>query len=151
MQGSAWLQLLRVLPPEHLDKLILITVNGIEINLQGILRTDPEYLTVRGRLAASTEGGRVFFLPYDQICLIGFRDGIPEAKIQEMLGAAPSINGLSHAPDAALPADGNGAPPPVSESGKSSRTSLQPAKAALLERLRRARSGQDTPPRHPSR
>jgi hypothetical protein len=146
MQGSAWVSLLRLLPPEHLDKLILITVNGIEIYLQGILRTDPEYLTVRGRLAASTEGGRVFFLPYDQICLIGFRDGIPEAKVQEMLGAAPagSTNGLSHASDAALPADANAASP-VSESSKSSRTSLQPAKAALLERLRRARSGQDTP------
>ena len=151
MQGSAWVQLLRLLPPEHLDKLMLITVNGTEINLQSVLRTDPDYLTIRGRLAASTEAGRVFFIPYDQICLLGYKEGIPEAKIQEMFGtgSAALTNGLSKAADRAVPGDGTGSPR-VSESAKSSRTSLQPAKAALLERLRRARNGQDTP-KHPSR
>jgi hypothetical protein len=153
MQSSAWIQLLRQIPAENHDKIVLMTSNGTDINLQAVLRLEKDYVALRGRLAASTEAGRVFFVPYDQLCLIGFREGVPEAKIMQMFGSAVPGAAAAVAPEA-LPAagegplpegDGNGSSPaPVSESAKSSRTSLAPAKAALLERLRRAR-GPDSP------
>lgn len=150
MQSSAWVQLLRQIPAEYHDKVVLMISNGTEINLQTVLRTESDYLALRGRLAASTEGGRVFLVPYDQLCMLGFREGMPEAKILAMYGpdavaaaAAATPSTAVEVPPAAT--DNNGTPPAVSESSKSSRTSLAPAKAALLERLRRARGGPDSP------
>lgn len=151
MHGSAWVELLRRIPADHHDKIVLNTGAGTEVNLQTVLRTEGHYLVIRGRLAASTDAGRVFFVPYEQIRLLGFREAISEAKVAEWFGGpapAPASSEAGHTmlstqlPAVPLAPGSNGsasAPQPASS------PALSPAKAALLERLRRARLGPEGP------
>ena len=80
MQSSVWATLLRQIPTECHDQLMLTTFGGTEIAIQGILRIDHEFLAIKGRLAGSQDAGRVFFLPYCQIDYLGFQRALKEVR-----------------------------------------------------------------------
>ena len=86
MHDSAWMKLLRHIPAGEQSKLMLVTTSGTEITIQSFLRIDPECLALRGRLAGSTDGGRVFFVPYANIDYFGFQQPVKEAEFHELFG-----------------------------------------------------------------
>src|SRR5579884_1530208 len=88
MQGPSWTNILRLIPADQHARLVLITHNNTEIHLQGILHQDRDFIIVRGRLAASTDAGRVFFLPFDQVHYLAFREPMTESDVMSMLGLA---------------------------------------------------------------
>ena len=142
MHGASWSNILQLIPAEQHAKLVLITHNNTEIHVQGILHTANDYLLIRGRLAASTDAGRVFFIPFDQMHYLAFRDPLSEADTLALLGLQPGAP-ATRPPAPSRPAETTvteATPPPAAKS--SINTSGAHAKAALLERLRRAR-GQD--------
>jgi hypothetical protein len=178
MQNSAWIALLRLIPPEQQDNIILTTSNGTDIAVQTVIRAENDYLVLRGRLTGTTEGGGFFFLPYDQIVYLGFLRPWKEIEIRAMFGEkilppvsaeeerstaqpeiAPPPEGVENAPQ--TPA----APPPAEDSpkrsGGGSGTFIRPGrrtpavgpsstnKAALLEKLRSRRSESGNPPSSP--
>ncbi len=126
MRSSSWAALLQHIPPEKQDDLMLVTKSGQEINVNNILRIDQEFVAFRGRLAASQDAGRLFFVPYSNIDYFGYQKPIKESDFQEMFGSfslpdPPPANG-----EAAAPAAGSRNPPAI--------------KSAVLERFR-SRSG----------
>lgn len=147
MQGASWTNILRLIPTDQHAKLVLITHNNTEIHLQGILHHDRDFLLVRGRLAASTDSGRVFFLPFDQVHYLAFRDPMKESDVLSMLGLeAPAVTAATtSSQDTAV----EGAAPEASAEtpAPADLASGQFAKAALLERLRRARGSDKGGPR----
>lgn len=152
MQGPEWIRMFRHIPPAQQDSLVLMTAAGIEIALQTIVRLEESYLVVRGRMAGTTDTGRLFFVPYDQITYVGIQKMVAEAEIQALLGEP----GAPVAPARPAPAEqstgepaaesGLAAPPDPSRPG--SRPGA-PSKEQLLERLR-ARSHTGTTFRPPS-
>jgi hypothetical protein len=125
MSSAAWARLLRFIPETEHDSLMLITANRTEIAIQAILRIDPDFLIIKGRLAGSQDAGRVFFIPYEQLDHIGFNRAVKDAEFNEMFAGfdAPSPAALTF-PEAA--ADGNSSPTPAPPTMKS----------AVLERFR---------------
>ena len=115
MHNSAWVKLLRHIPAEQQSKLMLVTTGGIEITIQSLLRIDAECLALRGRLAGSTDAGRVFFVPYSHIDYFGFQQPLKESEFHELFAnlnlpaapapAAPPANPPSDKPADAPPAD----------------------------------------------
>jgi hypothetical protein len=105
MHSTTWVKLFRHIPAEEQAKLMLVTTGGTEIAIQCFLRIDPECLALRGRLAGSTDGGRVFFVPYSHIDYFGFQQSIKESEFRdlfgglEMQGAATAPASRSTAPD----------------------------------------------------
>jgi hypothetical protein len=104
MHSSAWVALLRFVPADQQNQLVLVTTGGTEIAMQCILRIDHEFMALKGRLAGSQDAGRVFFVPYSQIDYIGFAGEVKESAFHEMFGGlivpAPpgvGVNGY-HAP-----------------------------------------------------
>ena len=165
MQSSAWIALLRRIPPDQQDTLAIMTTVGIEINLQAILRVEGDYAVIRGRLAGTTDTGRVFFVPFSQINYLGFTREVREPQIRALYGegpagelAQPKPEAVTPAPAAAEPAASDPTPPaapPPPDPGPSSESrppgSLKiPRKSGLLERLR-ARALAGTNPRPPSK
>lgn len=134
MQNSAWIELLRLIPENQYAGLMATTTSGTEINIQAIVRIQPDYLVLRGRLAGSMDQGKIFFLPYDRIQLIGFREEVKEADVQALFAGYDA--GAAAAPLEAKPA-------PQDEPDKSSPPAAPPSKAALLDRLRKARAAQE--------
>lgn len=140
MHGASWANVFQLIPTEKYDKLVMTTHNNTEIHIQGILYSTREFLIVRGRLAASTDAGRVFFIPFDQVHYLAFREPISEADTYALLGLQPSQSNAPRAPTNSTADTGveSSASAPTAESDV--RASGVSAKAALLERLRRARA-----------
>ena len=89
MQADLWKALLRSIPEEHLDNLILMTAQGTEVNVQAILRMDEQVVILRGRLAGSNDAGRIFVLPYEHFDHIGFQRPLTDAQLQTIFGIVP--------------------------------------------------------------
>lgn len=160
MQQSTWIGLLRLIPPEKHDSLVVVTIIGIEITIQAVFRIEEEYVVLRGRLAGTSDAGRVFFLPYDQINFLAFQKEVAEAQIQDLYGdsgtagsaaaaALDLVEEVAVAAPAALPAGSSPTPSP-SPGQKTpppdvARPTIQSpllGKTRLIERLRaRAQPG----------
>ncbi len=168
MQSSAWIILLRRIPPEQHNTLAIVTTVGIEINIQNIVRLEDDHAVIRGRLAGTTDSGRVFFVPFDQINYLGFVKEVKEAQIQALYGEGPppqaaeqKSEALSTGPSVAQPTASDAtpvpAPPPQPEANSPEEPSKPapqlkiPRKSGVLERLRaRAQFGRNSaPPSNP--
>jgi hypothetical protein len=89
MQAACWMRLLRRIPESQHDKLMIVTSVGIEVSIQTVMRAEDDYFVIRGRLAGSTDTGRIFFVPYDQINYLCINKDVPEAQIRGMYGEGP--------------------------------------------------------------
>ncbi len=119
MPSAAWARLLRLVPPKDQDDLMLLTSNRTEFAVQAILRLDPDFLIIKGRLAGSQDQGRVFFIPYEQIDHIGFYRAVKDAEFNEMFA---DLEGRRPRPSEPAAGEANG--------------SKTPMKSAVLERFR---------------
>lgn len=153
MHNAAWVKLLSHIPAQEQSNLMLVTTSGTEIAIQCLLRLDPECLALRGRLAGSTDAGRVFFVPYSHIDYFGFQQPLKEAEFHELfsnlelLGPAAPLPPMQATapPEAAAPA------PPVAPSAHPtpSRSPLA-IKSVVLEKFRsRSVTNQGTQMRPP--
>ena len=145
MQNRAWMALLRLVTPTHQENLVLTTNSGLEIAVQTVIRTEDEYVVVRGRQTGTTEGGGVFFVPYDQIHFLGFQKPVREMDIRALYGEvvaaeASAEDKPAEAEGAATPpAEPAAATPPVNGAANPTPLPGSTSKAALLERLRSRR------------
>ncbi len=119
MQADLWKALLRRIPPEQLDNLMVMTAQGTEVNVQALLLMEEDYMVLRGRIAGSNDGGRIFVLPYEHLDYVGFQKPLGDAELQAVFGLAP-------APAAPIP----GPPEPAAESAPPPPAEPQPAAAA---------------------
>jgi hypothetical protein len=131
MHDAAWVKLLRHIPANEHSNLLLVTTSGREIAIQCLLRIDPQSLALRGRLAGSTDAGRIFFVPYQHIDYFGFQQALKEAEFHELFG---SLESLSAEPPAAAPGPSEPAVPPPADLTPP-RTPLA-IKSAVLEKFR---------------
>jgi hypothetical protein len=149
MQDAAWVQLLRYVPASEHSNLLLVTASGREIAIQCLLRIDPHCLALRGRLAGSTDAGRIFFVPYSHIDYFGFQQPLKEAEFHDLFGSLESLNAAeppvapSAPPSAPEPAEA----PPLGSAHPTPRNPLA-IKSVVLEKFR-ARSQTGTQLRPP--
>lgn len=166
MESSAWIILLRRIPPEQHNTLAIVTTVGIEINIQDLVRMEDDHVVIRGRLAGTTDSGRLFFVPYNQINYLGFTKEVKEAQVRALYGegppqaAEPKPEALNTEPPMPEPAASDAAPvpappppeptPPVEPPKPAPQLKL-PRKSGVLERLRaRAQLNKtSTPPSNP--
>ena len=59
MQGASWIALFERIPAKLHDTLALTLVTGAEIIMQSLLRLESDFAIMRGRMAGSTDAGRV--------------------------------------------------------------------------------------------
>jgi hypothetical protein len=88
MQSAPWLELLRKLPAEVHQQLVLTTEGGVEFAVQSILLMEGECLVFKGRVSGSQDAGRLFFVPFDHIDYVGFNRTVSEEEFKSWYGAA---------------------------------------------------------------
>jgi len=168
MHGNAWASLLKHVPAEMHEQMMLVTVGGTEIALSTVLRIDHEFVAFKGRLSGTQDQGRLFFMPFQNIDYLGFQREIKDEKYHEVFGNLVVPPPLQSAPVALtaevaalpLPAPQAAAPPhpqpppepepvpqpepaPVVPSASLPARTPMPIKSAVLERFR-SRSNQGT-------
>src|SRR5260370_25921770 len=84
MLNASWATLLRQIPVEQHDQLMLRTNNRTEISVQNLLRIDYEFVILRGRLSGSQDNGRLFILPYANIDYIGINRTVKDDEYTAM-------------------------------------------------------------------
>jgi hypothetical protein len=145
MQSSGWVTLLRLIPPNHQENLIITTTNGVEIALHRLLRIEDEYLVARGRMMGTTDGGTFFVLPFDRINHIGFAKPIKEHQVRNIFGEAceaPAVNEKAETEEPAPAAEAADGAPGQKGNGNNA---AGVDKSNLLERLRARRSATEYP------
>jgi hypothetical protein len=170
MTNAEWVEMLRLIPAQLHNVLVMMTNTGIELSVETIFRFEPTYLVMRGRLAGTNDNGRVFFVPYDKLTYANINRAVSENEIraiygQELVEERAELTGDSPIQDAESPqelvttlpmnaptpppAPAATAPPPAPASRLSSSDTAAAAKTVLLERIRAARAGL-TPPGRPA-
>lgn len=115
MQGASWITLFRRIPARLHNTLALCLTTGGEIVIQDILRLEADYIILRGRMAGSTDAGRVVIIPYDRIVDVAFTKTMSEQEVQKIFAklapvgevketpAAPAAEGVADGGDSAAP------------------------------------------------
>jgi hypothetical protein len=86
MQSDTWKALLDKIPTDYHHSLLVVTSVGLEVSLQAVLRREDDYLIVRGRLAGTTDTGRIFIIPYSQINLLCIQKSLAPAEVRALFG-----------------------------------------------------------------
>lgn len=141
MQAQTWIALFRHIRPEQQSLFTIITANGTEFTVQNFIRLEPEFMIVKGRLAASQDAGRVFFVPYDTIDSFSYTNPVRDSDVEEHFG---KLTFAAPMPAQATPVD---EPPPVRPSLLDQPTPVPPGsgprpaiRSEVLERFRNNRS-----------
>jgi hypothetical protein len=108
MQNTEWIELFGLFPASQHDKLMIQMTNGIEIAITSLLRLEGPYAVVRGRVAGTSDAGRVFFVPFDRISYLCFQKEVREAAVLALFGESPPA-----APVGQEPAETAAAPDPA--------------------------------------
>jgi hypothetical protein len=159
MQAAVWMELLGLIPEHQRNQLVVMTTARVEITVQDLVRMDEDYLAIRGRLAGSSDAGRLFFIPYDQIVYLGLQKPVTDQEITAIFGTAPPARAAAPQPGAEVaaeelpPQEPEPEPAPEVEGirGAAHLTpTVMPNRNELLERIR-SRSKGATGPRPPGK
>jgi hypothetical protein len=127
MQNASWATLLRQIPADQHDQLMLHTANGTNITIQNLLRIDYEFVIFKGRLAGSQEQGRLFIIPYSNIDYFAFNRSVKDEEYMALFAGVNIPN-----PDAPpRPAVAEEPRPVVKPTRQGA-----PVKSSVLERFR---------------
>src|ERR1700736_6301393 len=86
MQGASWIGVIRRVPASLHDSLVVVTTTRAEIFVQKVIRLDRDFLVCLGRLAGSTEQGKVLIIPYDQMTYLAFNKKMSDDEIYSVVG-----------------------------------------------------------------
>jgi hypothetical protein len=146
MQNTAWVTLLRLVPPVLHNSLVIMTTIGQEFAVQNIFRLEEEYLVIRGRMAGTSDAGRAFMIPYNQINFVGFTKPMKEHDLTAVYngtytGALNSEGENAAAPVVETPAPEPVEPPPAevptpAPAPPPAPEKKPPSRVLLLERVR---------------
>lgn len=121
--------------------------NGFVLSVETVARFEPEYLVFRGREGGTSDEGRAFFVPYDEICYVRIERAVRLGELKKMYGEAGYVDaedrlGGEPQPEPAKAAPAMPAPVPMpvtpTTSGPTDPASI--AKQNLLDRIRAARA-----------
>jgi hypothetical protein len=70
MLNPEWIDVFRLIPPEEHTKLIIALQNGTELSVDTLIRFEPHFLLMRGRVAGTIDEARGFFVPYSQMLYV---------------------------------------------------------------------------------
>ena len=149
MTNQEWIDMLRVIPEEDQNALVLVLQNGCEISVDTLFRFEPNFLILRGRVGGTTYEGRAFFVPFDQMLYFRIERVTVLAELREMVSASPGL-AAAYVPETAALASAVPEPPPVAPSAPSV-TDATANRNALLDRIRAARATQVASNRHNTR
>ncbi|MGF1578565.1 MAG: hypothetical protein ACFCD0_04305 [Gemmataceae bacterium] len=164
MQYKNWPSLLRRIPSEYHEGLLVSTITGGEIVIQSVVHLDEQFLIIRGRPAGSSDGGKVIMIPLANVNYMMFQQVLSEEGVAELFsGETPEFVALPSSANAVeedhREADGpeaNGEypvePKESDRNGHSSPTTtsvdpIHPSKALLLAKLRARLQGDNDKPK----
>ena len=94
--NQAWIALFQRIPIDLHDTLALGMATGAEIVVQRIVKLEPDFMIIRGRLAGTQDTGRVVMVPYPQLTFVAIQRDLTDSDVEGIFGkgAPPGPAGL---------------------------------------------------------
>jgi hypothetical protein len=150
MRREDCLEMLKRIPEDMIPQVNLVLSNSFVLTIEAVARLESTYIVFRGREGGTSDEGRAFFVPYEEICYIRIEREVRMGELKRMFGetgfldSQDRLNGATVAEptnEVAKTAVNNPTPPPVQTPtpiGSSDPGSI--AKQNLLDRIRATRA-----------
>ena len=70
VEAASWKNVFESIRPEDQKSLVVRSVDALEIAVEAIARVETEVVMIKGRIAGSADGRRVFIIPYDKLSTV---------------------------------------------------------------------------------
>ena len=144
MRREECVELFKLVPEISHPQMNLVLRNQFVLSVEVIVRFEPTYVAFRGREGGTTDEGRAFFVPYDEIAFIRLERVVRLGEMKAMYGETGYIDAedrlsAPEQPEAKkeLVVDAQ-TPLPAAPSGPQDPASI--AKQNLLDRIRATRA-----------
>lgn len=135
--NEAWIDMFRRIPANLHDGLTVGLRSGAEIAIQTILKLEPEFIIMRGRLTGTQEGGKILMMPYAEMTVLSIMRPMSDVEIEATFGKGappapidvPPVSAETSAPPAAPAAE------PASDPAAAKKAE-QATKSVMLAKLR---------------
>jgi hypothetical protein len=144
--NEAWITLFRRIPESMHDGLAIGLRSGVEVAIQTILKLEPDFIILRGRLTGTQEGGKTLMMPYTEMTVLSIARPMKDTEIEAIFGKGdpPALIALppvgADAPAAAAPAEPPAKVATVNDSAAAvnppPRKPEQQSKSVMLAKLR---------------
>ena len=92
--NQAWITLFRRIPVDLHDTLALGMATGAEIVVQRIVKLEPDFMIIRGRLAGTQDTGRVVMVPYPQLSFVAIQRDLKDSDVEGIFGKSAPLASL---------------------------------------------------------
>ena len=136
MRRDDCVEVFRRIPEESHPQINLVLRGQGQITVDTVAGYEPHYLVIRGREAGSTDEGRGFFVPYEEIAYVRIERVVRLGELKAMLGPGAE----SHAPAAAAAVEPETTPIPAVAVTPAPLDPAAIAKQNIRDRIRAARA-----------
>lgn len=143
--------IVRRVPAADASLTVLTLRNGNTLTIDTVIRFEPTYLVMRGREGGTTDEGRAFFVPYDDVSYIKVDRSVKSVELRRIYGENVALDAeeqivadaaaITAAADATAAATADGQP--ILPAAAVDPATL--AKQKLLARIRAARTSTSGP------
>lgn len=90
MQRAALQDILGRVSASDATSIVITLNNGLFLSVDTIVRYEQDYLVMRGREGGTTDEGRAFFIPYDEIGFVKIDRMVKASELKRMYGETVS-------------------------------------------------------------
>ena len=144
MRREECVELFKLIPESYHPQVNLVLRNQFVLSVDVVVRFEPMYIVFRGREGGTTDEGRGFFVPYEEIAYIRLERVVRLGEMKQMYGETGFVDaedrlsaGEQKEPEEALAVDTK-TPLPVPTAMPQDPASI--AKQNLLDRIRATRA-----------
>ncbi|MBA4066077.1 MAG: hypothetical protein C0501_20630 [Isosphaera sp.] len=139
MRKDDCVEMFKRIPGEMHQQVNLMLRNGFVVSVETVARFEPHYLVCRGREGGTTDEGRAFFVPYDEICYVRLERVVRLGDLKRMYGETGHLDAEDRlsAPSESAPVPSD-VQTPAPTPAPTDPASI--AKQNLLHRIRAARA-----------
>ncbi len=84
--NQAWIAMFRRIPANLQDTLALGLTTGAEIVVQKIIKLEPDFMLIRGRLSGTQDNGRIVLIPYGQLTFVALTRILKDQEVESIFG-----------------------------------------------------------------
>ena len=142
MRREDCVDLFKRIPEDILPQVNLVLSNSFVLTVEAVARFEATYLVFRGREGGTSDDGRAFFVPYEEISYIRIEREVRMGELKKMFGETGFIDSADRL-NTSIANPAEAAKNPVDVTPPPSGVSSDPASIAkhnLLERIRAARA-----------
>jgi hypothetical protein len=152
MRREDCLEMFQRIPEDLLPQVNLVLRNQFVLTVESVARFEPTYLVFRGREGGTSDEGRAFFVPYEEIGYIRIEREVRMGMLKKMYGETGYLDAEDRLNTPSVPAPEpiktpveNPTPPPTpSVIAVNASDPASIAKQNLLDRIRAARANAGT-------